>query len=85
MADRVIMGYVGTTHEFLPKAVRILREKGIIHYHETCPDRLIPDRLKDRVTQAARDEGKTAEILNIKTIKSYAPGVSHVVVDARVE
>ncbi len=85
VADRVVMGYVGTTHEFLPKAVRILRESGIIHYHETCPDRLMPDRPKGRIKQAAKTEGKTAEILNIKTIKSYAPGVSHVVVDARIE
>lgn len=85
IADRVVMGYVGTTHEFLPKAIRILRGKGIIHYHETCPDRLMPDRPKDRIKQAAKDEGKIAEILNIKTIKSYAPGVGHVVVDARIE
>ncbi|KYK25668.1 MAG: hypothetical protein AYK23_03455 [Candidatus Proteinoplasmatales archaeon SG8-5] len=85
VADRVVMGYVGTTHEYLPKAMRILRGKGIIHYHETCPDRLMPDRPLERVEEAAENEGKQVEILNIKTIKSYAPGVSHVVVDAFVE
>jgi tRNA wybutosine-synthesizing protein 2 len=84
VADRVVMGYIGTTHEFLPKAVRILRGKGVIHYHETCPDRLMSDRPLKRIKGAAENEGKEAEILNIRTIKSYAPGVRHVVVDARV-
>ncbi len=85
VADRVVMGYVGKTHEYLPKAMRILNEKGIVHYHETCPDRLLPDRPLDRVRKAAEDLGKTCEVLNVKTIKSYAPGVSHVVVDVMVD
>jgi tRNA wybutosine-synthesizing protein 2 len=83
-ADRVVMGYVGSTHEYLPKAMRILKAKGIIHYHETCPDRLLPARPVRRVTDAAGAEGRTARILNAKVIKSYAPGVSHVVLDAVV-
>lgn len=84
VADRVVMGYVGTTHVFLPKAIRIIRGKGIIHYHETCPNRLMPDRPIERVKEAAENEGKGVEIINVKTIKSYAPGVSHVVVDAQI-
>ncbi len=84
VADRVVMGYVGTTHEFLPKAMRILRGKGIIHYHETCPERLMLERPAERVRGAARDAGKEAEILGMRKIKSYAPGVWHVVVDARI-
>lgn len=84
IADRVIMGYVGTTHEFLPKAMRILKGKGIIHYHETCPNRLLPTRPRDRVMKAAGEAGKDAEILEMIKIKSYSPGVSHVVVDVAV-
>jgi tRNA wybutosine-synthesizing protein 2 len=84
IADRVVMGYVGTTHEYLPKAMRILRGKGIIHYHETCPERLLGERPVERVREAARDAGKEAEILGMRRIKSYAPGVEHVVVDARI-
>ncbi|MCK4265878.1 MAG: class I SAM-dependent methyltransferase family protein [Thermoplasmata archaeon] len=85
VADRVVMGYVGTTHEYLPKALRILRKEGTVHYHETCPDRLLRDRPLDRITEAAGGEGKTCDILNVKTIKSYAPGVSHVVLDVKIE
>jgi tRNA wybutosine-synthesizing protein 2 len=84
IADRVVMGYVGTTHEYLPKAMKILRGKGIIHYHETCPERLLAERPLERVREAAREAGKDAEILGMKRIKSYAPGVEHVVVDAAI-
>jgi tRNA wybutosine-synthesizing protein 2 len=81
MADRVIMGYVKTTHEFLPTALRLLKGGGIIHYHETCPNALLPQRPLERLKEAGK--GRPVEIVRYKEIKSYAPGVSHVVVDAR--
>ena len=36
-ADRIIMGYVKTTHHYLNVAVDSLNEGGILHYHETVP------------------------------------------------
>lgn len=80
-ADRVVMGYVKTTHEFLRTAFRLLRSGGILHYHETCPNELLPDRPVQRLREAAR--GGRVEVLRFKEVKSYSPGVSHVVVDAR--
>lgn len=82
IADRVIMGYVKTTHEFLPTAMRLLKDGGILHYHETCPNELLPTRPIQRLVSAAK--GNKVDILRFKEIKSYAPGVSHVVVDARL-
>lgn len=82
VADRVIMGYVKTTHEFLPAALRLLKDGGVIHYHETCPNELLPERPVKRLVESAR--GGKVEVLRLKEIKSYAPGVSHVVLDARV-
>lgn len=82
MADRVVMGYVRITHEFLPTAFRLLRDGGTVHYHETCPSELLPERPIKRLQAAAA--GGRVEILRSKEIKTYAPGVSHVVVDARV-
>ena len=82
VADRVIMGYVKTTHEFLPTAMRLLKDGGVIHYHETCPSPLLPSRPIERLSAAAHD--RKVEVLRMKEIKSYSPGVSHVVVDARV-
>ncbi len=82
-ADRVIMGYVKTTHEFLPTAMRLLKDGGVIHYHETCPNDLIPERPLKRLEDSAM--GGTVDVLRIKEIKSYAPGVAHLVVDARIK
>jgi tRNA wybutosine-synthesizing protein 2 len=82
IADRVIMGYVRITHEFLETAVRLLRSGGIVHYHETCPNELLPLRPIQHLNDGAK--GCKVDILRIKEIKSYAPGVSHIVVDARI-
>ncbi len=82
VADRIIMGYVKTTHEFLPTAVRLIKNGGTIHYHETCPNGLLPDRPIRRLMEAV--PGGSVEVLRSKEIKSYAPGVSHVVVDALI-
>lgn len=81
-ADRVLMGYVKTTHEFLPAAMRFLKDGGVVHYHETCPNELIAERPVQRLNDAAG--GRRVDVLRFKEIKSYAPGVSHVVIDARV-
>ncbi len=81
-ADRVIMGYVKTTHEFLPTAIRLVKDGGTIHYHETCPNDLVATRPMRRLRDAATP-GRI-ELLRSKRIKSYAPGISHVVLDVRV-
>ncbi len=86
IADRVVMGYVGTTHEFLQKSVRILKpEGGIIHYHETCPNVLADERPASRVREAAELEGRKVLDIEQRLIKSYSPGVGHFVLDVEVE
>ncbi len=85
IADRVIMGYVGTTHLFLDKALSILKDTGIIHYHETCPEALLPDRPLERLKAAAEKNGRMVDVRGTKRVKSYSPGVYHIVVDAEFE
>ena len=82
VADRVLMGYVKTTHEYLSTAFRLVKSGGIIHYHETCPCELLPARPVERL-QAANPRGRV-DVIGFREVKSYSPGVSHVVVDARV-
>ncbi len=82
IADRVVMGHV-SCHEFLPVAIRALREGGWIHYHESVPEQII-ERPVRRVISAARAEGKEVRIENVRKVKNYSPGVVHVVVDAYV-
>lgn len=81
-ADRILMGYVKTTHHYLKTAVDSLNSGGIIHYHETAPEKLMETRPISRIRQAAKD--REVELLNIQKIKKYSPGVMHIVVDARI-
>ena len=82
-ADRILMGYVKTTHHYLKVAVNSLNKGGIIHYHETVPEKLMESRPISRIKQAAGD--RDVELLKINKIKKYAPGVEHVVIDALID
>jgi len=81
-ADRIVMGYVKTTHHYLKVAIDSLNEGGILHYHETVPEKLIDKRPLERIVAQAGN--RDVELLKINKIKRYAPGVEHVVVDARI-
>lgn len=82
-ADRVIMGYLDA-HEYLEHGIRALLPGGVIHYHEAVPE-AVERRPVERIIEAAREEGREAEIMGMRRIKKYSPGVWHVVVDARVD
>lgn len=83
IADRVIMGILHVTHKYLPLAILTLKpEGGIIHYHESVPRKIRFERPIARILSAA--SGREVEILKMRVVKKYAPGVDHVVIDARV-
>ncbi|CDG65813.1 MAG: tRNA wybutosine-synthesizing protein 2 [Methanobacterium sp.] len=82
IADRVLMGYIGNTEEYLDVAMEVIKNKGIIHYHESVPDKLKYIRPAERIKEAAN--GFEVEILNQRIVKKYSPGVYHMVVDAQV-
>ena len=81
-ADRIVMGYVKTTHHYLNVAINSLNKGGIIHYHETVPEKLIDIRPIERIKNESGN--RDVELLNLTKIKKYSPGVWHVVVDARI-
>ena len=81
-ADRVIMGYVKTTHHYLKSAIDGLKSNGILHYHETVPDKLIETRPLNNIENAAGS--REVELINIQKVKKYSPGVWHIVVDAKI-
>jgi tRNA wybutosine-synthesizing protein 2 len=85
IADRIVMGYLDDTYKYLPWALDILKhEGGVIHYHEKCPNELLDTRPLERVRKEVYKKEKSMELLGMKNVKSYAPGVSHVVLDVRV-
>ena len=80
-ADRILMGYVQKTSDFLPKALEMIRPGGIIHYHDTFYINEYEDRLKEIFDRSC--SGRYA-IEGIREVKSFAPSVSHYVADVRI-
>ena len=83
MADRVIMGYLDG-QEYLPYGIDALLPGGILHYHEAVPE-AVESRPVERIMEASMKKGRHAQIMSVRRIKKYAPGVRHVVVDAIIK
>lgn len=83
IANRVIMGYLDG-QDYLEAGINALLPGGMLHYHEAVPE-AIEWRPADRMIEVSRKIGRNIEITGRRRIKKYAPGVWHVVVDARVE
>lgn len=80
-ADRVLMGYVQRTSEFLPKALEIVKPGGILHYHDTFG----VDEYNEKLTGIFDKHCPGGyEILDVHEVKSFAPSVSHYVADMRI-
>ena len=81
-ADRILMGYVQRTSEFLPKAMQMAKPGCMIHYHDTFP----VGKQEEMTFSAFSDAcgNRRFEIESIREVKSFAPSVSHYVADVRV-
>ncbi|MGC9308840.1 MAG: class I SAM-dependent methyltransferase, partial [Thermoplasmatota archaeon] len=85
VAERVVMGYLKAA-PFLPTAMASLHPAGgILHYHCTCSAEDFPDEPLGDVRQAAEYAERSAELLQQRIVKSYAPGIVHGVLDVAVE
>jgi len=77
--DRVIMGYIQKTNEFLEKAFEIVKKGGIIHYHQTVVEKLYPDAIYSEINTI----NKNYEIISMRKVKKFSPGVWHIVADIK--
>jgi tRNA wybutosine-synthesizing protein 2 len=75
-ADRVIMGYLHNTVDYLPHAFETLRpEGGIIHMHISIPPQEIRE-ITEQIREQAIANGYDV-IVDWRRIKTYSPGVVH--------
>ncbi|MCL2712466.1 MAG: class I SAM-dependent methyltransferase family protein [Methanomassiliicoccaceae archaeon] len=81
-ADRIIMGYVQTTSEFLYKAKEMIKHGGMIHYHDTFYVNEYKERIDEIFSKTFGQNGYN--IQRIKEVKSFAPSVSHYVADVKI-
>lgn len=85
IADRIMMGYIGNTEDYLDSAIRYLKKGGIIHYHESTPEPILFERPVNRVKTAAEKQNRKIKVINKRSIKKYSPGVYHTVVDIKID
>ena len=84
VADRVIMGYFDT-QKFLPTAFSCLKNGcGIIHYHDKLSDDEIPEKPLNSIKKLAEEYNRKANLIQLREVKSYAPGISHYVFDINI-
>lgn len=84
VADRVIMGFLPKTYKFLSSAFSFLKEEGTIHYHDTFKESELWSKPIEILRNSSERCGyKLLEILHRRIVKSYAPRVYHVVIDAK--
>ena len=80
--DRIIMGYVGGTVEYLPHALGHLKERGgMVHLHDTVEVERGPMGLMERVEEIADTFGYIPRLRGHRRVKSFAPMIDHVVLD----
>lgn len=82
-ADVVLMGHFDA-REYLDVALDALRGAGLVVYHELCPKEQFPQAPLAHLTEAARARWYDVESAESHIVKSYAPGIVHAVLEARV-
>lgn len=83
VADLVIMGHFDG-REYLDLAFAVLRGRGTIVYHELCPKEQYPDAMTQRLAASARENWNEIRSVRTHIVKSYAPGIVHVVAEVDV-
>ncbi len=77
-ADRIVMGYLHDTIDYLPHALETLsRRGGHIHMHQAVPMKSVEDA-KQRALDLCVEAGFTA-VIGVRKVKTYSEGISHLV------
>lgn len=81
-ADRIIMGWLWKTEEYLPSALRIAKPSAVLHFHALLPQKSLP-ALMERLAGIAQAHGRKLSLIRAVKVKGYAPGISHFVLDLK--
>lgn len=82
--DRVVMGYYDAA-DYLDAALPGIEPGGILHMHEATPNAELWNRPVTRLESAATEQGRDVELLDRRRVKTHSEGVTHVVIDARID
>jgi tRNA wybutosine-synthesizing protein 2 len=80
MANRVVMGYLHNTIEYLPFALdTIMEDGGVIHMHMNVPESQL-DQVITEMEVVCKKKGYSSTI-DVHHVKNYSPGMGHFVFD----
>ena len=84
VADRIIMNLPHSAFEFLEQAIVVLSERGgTIHYYDIKEESCVPQTVGE-IQKLIEKNGRSIENVNVKSVRSYAPGLSIIVMDITV-
>lgn len=81
-ADRIIMGYLFETESFLEDAIKIAKNKCIIHLHRNIKINEL-EQIKEKIREIAK-KNNCKVVISSRKIKSYAPNIWHIVLDLKI-
>jgi len=78
--DRIIMNLPFSSFDFFSKALKIIKNEGVIHYYEILTDEDLDIRTK-KLEQIAKKQGLNLVFNDIRRIKSYSPREFYIGID----
>lgn len=79
-SDRIIMGYLHNTEQFLPAALKLSKKGTIIHFHRSAPESELKT-IQSKILEIATGCGMKVKINAVRRVKSIAPRIWHYVFD----
>ncbi|MFX1404422.1 MAG: class I SAM-dependent methyltransferase family protein, partial [Promethearchaeota archaeon] len=83
-ADRVIMGLIQGTSQYLEQGIQCLRSGGMMHIHEIGPKEDMESKLLSQLQKMALTMKRQVKLVNTRMIKTYNPRYNHFVLDIQL-
>jgi len=84
VANRIIMNLPHSAFEFLEQAVIMLSERGgTIHFYDIKEESCVPQTVGG-IKKLIEKNGRSIENVNVKSVRSYAPGLFIIAMDVTV-
>ena len=84
IADHVIMNLPHNAYDFLDSAVKLTKSGGMIHYYGMTHEDDLFDGSIGLIEAAAERAGRRIEVLERRTVRSYAPHQYNICIEVRV-
>jgi len=84
LADHVIMNLPHSAHEFLDSAVLLAKSGGILHYYGMTSENDLFASSLELIRAAALRAGRKIEVLEKRTVRSYAPHQYNICIEVRL-